>query len=656
MAMPLPTDRASERRRGLVPPRRGPAVNGFWWQHPNLAHAATAVALVWGVGYLVWRIGWSGAGASGWLFWPLLAAEFFGWTSLLSYAWLAWRVPTFERPARWPAEVRLTVDVFVCTYDEPIDVVEPTLVGCNAIRGPHRTFLLDDGGRHEMGQLAEQYGAVYVTRPDNKHAKAGNINHALGVTNGELILMLDADHVPLPGVLDATLGYFADPAVALVQTPHDFSNRDSVQHSGPRRHEQSLFYDVIAPNKDRQNAMFWCGSATVIRRAALADVGGVLTATVAEDFHTTIAMHARGWHTRYHAEPLVQGLAPHDLGGFLLQRARWARGNLGVFRTRQNPLWCRGLTLRQRLSYLGSLVHYFSGLQRLTLLAVLTATLASGQLPMHASALAIGALWTPWAILAFTATLAMGRGTLATLDSTRFGLMTMGLEVRAVVALLYPRAGRFEVTPKDGIDEGGLAVLRRLPLLTTGLVVVVAAALLRVLALVGVITLPRLPGFASAVLLTLAAWETFCILAVITPLVRRHQLRRHYRLPVTGRARIDGRAISLAVLDLNADGIGLESPIALRRGTTLRLLTRLPDAAGTTHDVTLAVVVRSCRLLGSGEAQPNFRVGAVFDGLAPDDRHRVLEFCAVTHPERALSACPQDDELAPKLLSTEAAS
>ena len=67
--------------------------------------------------------------------------------------------------------------------------------------------------------------------------------------------------------------------------------------------------------------MFWCGSATLVRRVALEGVGGVLTDTVAEDFHTTIALHARGWRTHYHHEVLVQGLAPHDLAGFLLQRA-----------------------------------------------------------------------------------------------------------------------------------------------------------------------------------------------------------------------------------------------------------------------------------------------------------------------------------------------
>ena len=132
---------------------------------------------------------------------------------------------------------------------------------------------------------------AYVTRPDNRHAKAGNINHALGVLGGELLLVLDADHVPQPDILHATVGYFDDPRLGLVQTPHDFSNQDSFQHFATGKHDQSMFFEVILPGKDRHGGVFWCGSAAVIRREALLEVGGVATETIAEDFHTTIKMH-----------------------------------------------------------------------------------------------------------------------------------------------------------------------------------------------------------------------------------------------------------------------------------------------------------------------------------------------------------------------------
>ena len=148
------------------------------------------------------------------------------------------------------------------------------------------------------------------------------------------------------------MGYFDDPSVALVQTPHDFGNHDSFQHFETGRHDQSMFFEVIMPGKDRHDGAFWCGSAAVILRHALEGIGGIATETVAEDFHTTIRLHGQGWHTRYHDETLVQGLAPHDLASFLLQRDRWARGNLAVLRTPENPVVAPGLTVKQRASYL----------------------------------------------------------------------------------------------------------------------------------------------------------------------------------------------------------------------------------------------------------------------------------------------------------------
>ena len=224
-----------------------------------------------------------------------------------------------------------------------------------------------------MKELAELAGAGYLTRPDNSHAKAGNINAALPRTDGELVLMLDADHVPMPDALDAMVGYFDDERVALVQSPHDFFNHDSVQHYVVGRHEQSLFYRVICPGKDRHGAAYWCGSAALLRREALLEIGGVATETIAEDFHTTIRLQRHGWESRYHDEVLVQGLAPHDLDGYLLQRDRWARGNLAVFGLPESPLRAGELKPAQRLSYFASLAAYLAPPMRLLLLLTLVA-------------------------------------------------------------------------------------------------------------------------------------------------------------------------------------------------------------------------------------------------------------------------------------------
>ena len=631
--MPNPWDMDGTERRQLPPQDPLPSSRSrFWWRHPRLVQLAAAGALTWGVAYLVWRVGWSGRETPLVPFLVLLAAEVFGWVSLTFYAFLAWRIPEGETPA---LPLRLpTVDVFVCTYDEASTVLEPTLVACRAITVPHTTYVLDDGRRPEIRALAERMGAEYVTRPDNSHAKAGNINHALGVTAGELILFLDADHVPLPHILDATVGYFGDPQVALVQAPHDFSNRDSVQHTRTERHEQTLFYDVIAPGKDRHNAAFWCGSATLVRRTALEEVGGVLTDTVAEDFHTTIAMHARGWRTRYHRETLVQGLAPHNLAGFLLQRARWARGNLGVFRTRENPLTCRGLTFSQRVSYFASLSNYFSGLQRLALLLVLTWTLATGELPMRASVATLLCLWLPWSLLAFVSTGALGRGALGVFDSTRYGIMTIGIYLRGILALFSARAGAFKVTPKEGIDEGGFGVLRMLGLVTAVTLALLAAWLFRLAAVLGLVTAASMPEFALGITLALGVWEIGCVVAVLTPLVRRRQVRRWFRFPVTLSARIDSTSIIVRLVDLTPAGIGFESTVPIAPGRTIDLLTRLPGTDAQLADLTLPVEVRSCRPVDGGDS---YRIGGAIDATDAATNAVLLEYLYVALPEERIT-------------------
>lgn len=594
------------------------------------------LTLIWGAAYLTWRIGWSGRGAALWPYRVLLVAELYGFVSMALYAWGAWRVPVASRPIRTGTP---SVDIFVCTYDEPVRVLEATLGGCRAISYRHTTYLLDDGHRPEIAALAIEMGALYISRPDNAHAKAGNINHALGCTDGELILALDADHVPHPDILEATLGYFDDPAVGLVQTPHDFSNRDSMQHTKPSVHEQSLFYEILAPGKDRAGAMFWCGSAAVIRREALLSVGGVQTKTVAEDFHTTISMHSRGWRSRYHHESLVQGLAPHDLAAFLLQRERWARGNLRVFRTRQNPLWCSGLTLGQRLSYLASLSNYFSGLQRLALLAVLVNTLVTGRLPMSASPATLVILWAPWAVLSFVSTLALARGTLSASDSTVYGLETMGIYLRALVALVWPGAGRFKVTPKEGIDEGGLVVFRILGLLSAVTVILLVAVGLRVSSVVGLVALPPMHGLALIVTLVVGAWELAFIARTSVPLVRRRQHRVQYRFPVELRGRIANTIVD--IFDLSPEGLAFRSPLEWPVGDATELLTRLPDAGDMLVGLTLPLVVRSARRLPEAEG---WRIGCSFHDLDAVSRRVIADYCYVvqqsdrTEPGRPVRA------------------
>jgi cellulose synthase (UDP-forming) len=629
LGLPIP------RGDGLRPSSGATAARswGAWWgRHPSLLRLLAVVALCWSAAYLAWRIGWSWHGSNPELWGCLLLAELYGLWNLATLAWLTWDVTPRTRPGSSPGR---SVDVYICTYDEPIAVLEATLAGCELMTYSHTTWLLDDGARAEIAELAATWGVRYMTRPDKTHAKAGNINHALPCTEGEFVLVLDADHVPLPDALDTLVGYFEDPKVALVQTPHDFSNHDSIQHYDLGRHEQSVFFSAICVGKDHHNAAFWCGSGALIRREALLSIGGVATDTIAEDFHTTIKLHRDGWCTHYDDRIIAQGRAPHDLAAYLLQRDRWARGNLAVFTTRESPLRARGLTMSQRMSYLASLASYLAGPVRLLMLTVLAAVLWTGALPLRIAPLALIGLWAPATLLMVLAGSALCRGQQSSGEATHYELCTAEIFTRALRCVLRPGRASFRVTPKEGIDRGGWEAVRQFRLLLLCAALLAGGLMLRVAQDAGASLLPAMHGFAAWFVPLLGAVELRRVTRTLVLVARRRQLRGEYRTQLTAAAAIvlgeknadDEPALLGRMCDITPGGVGFEMSRPLPSGTQATITVQLPGVGGEPAPVRLNVEVRSCL-----EHDRDWRIGASIVGCEEPDRRRVLSYCNVVWP------------------------
>lgn len=226
-----------------------------------------------GINYVVWRWLFSLNWDAWWIAVPLVIAETYSLIDSLLFGLTMWRIKRRGEPDAPPEGA--TVDVFITTYNEPLDLVQKTALAAQAITHPHETWLLDDGNRAELGAWAEANGIGWIRRSEDwidrpRHAKAGNINNALMATEGEFLLILDADQIPEPNILDRTLGYFRDEQVALVQTPQVFTN---VPDSDPLGSQAPLFYGPIQQGKDGWNAAFFCGSNAVIRREALMQLG-----------------------------------------------------------------------------------------------------------------------------------------------------------------------------------------------------------------------------------------------------------------------------------------------------------------------------------------------------------------------------------------------
>jgi cellulose synthase (UDP-forming) len=380
----------------------------------------------------------------------LLAAELYGVTVLfLGY------FQTIEMEKRVPPPLRSipSVDVFVPSYNEPIEIVRRTLIGALAIDYPRKqVFVLDDGRRPSFEAMAHELGCFYLTRSDNAHAKAGNLNRALERTHGDLIAIFDADHVPVRGFLRKTVGFFEDEGVALVQAAQHFFNPDPYERNlkleGRIAPEQTFFYRVIQPGNDFWNSAFFCGSCAVVRRVAIESMGGFKVSTVTEDAHTALELHARGWRSVYVGLPLAAGLSTESFAAHVTQRMRWARGMAQILRT-DCPLFKRGLSLPQRLNYSNAMLHFFFGLPRLVMISAPLLFLLLGIHSFRADVLAVLAYILPHVVLS-----TVGNSLIS--DRFRHSFWGEVYEVSiapytawvTLLALFNPRLGKFNVTDK----------------------------------------------------------------------------------------------------------------------------------------------------------------------------------------------------------------
>ena len=260
------------------------------------------------------------------------------------------------------------VAILIATYNEDKDVLERTIVGARSLRHRNKeVVILDDSRRDWLRDYCAWQNVRYMRRPDNKGAKAGNINHALArlaedSDPPDFVAVLDADFVPHRGFISRTLALFHDPQVGLVQTPQHFFNPDPIQHNFGLSHsypdEQRFFFDHMQPSRDGWGIAFCCGTSSMCRVAALEDIGGLPTESVTEDFMLTLALQNGGWRTVYLAEPLTEGLAPEGLKEYVTQRARWCLGLMQIARSSMGPFARNNLRLRDRWSVIDSVFYW----------------------------------------------------------------------------------------------------------------------------------------------------------------------------------------------------------------------------------------------------------------------------------------------------------
>jgi cellulose synthase (UDP-forming) len=394
----------------------------------------------------------------------------------------------------WLMQTRPLVDVLICTYNEDKAILERTIIGAMGMDYPNfRVWVLDDGRRDWLADLCAQKGCHYLTRADNSHAKAGNINHAIRhlaklESSPDFIAVLDADFVPFSSFVSRTLCLFKEPTTGIVQTPQHFFNPDPIQSNLAITEvfpdEQRFFFDTIMPAKDAWGLAFCCGTSSIVRFSALLEIGGFPTDSVTEDFLLTVRLRERGYKTIYLNEKLSVGLAPEGINEYATQRTRWCLGLIQICRGPSGPFrLANGLPLAFRISLVETFLYWGASFLFRMFCMLAPALFFLFDIRMVQANLSDAvAHFAPMVITQIAITTWLGGGRMLPIIADVYQML-IAPEIILVVAfaLIQPRGHKFKVTPK-GIRYGGLNVHWRLLFRFLALASITIVGLVRVFA------------------------------------------------------------------------------------------------------------------------------------------------------------------------------
>jgi cellulose synthase (UDP-forming) len=417
-------------------------------------------------------------------------------------------------------DLKPTIDVFITVYGEPIEIVLQTIRAARDMAVEHKTWVLDDGDSDALRDACVVEGVGYLRREEHSHAKAGNINAAFQRTDGEFFLILDADHVPSPDFLLRALPHMHDPLVAFVQTPQAFPAARGLVAAGSAE-SQRIFYELVLPGKNYFNAVFCVGTNVIFRRRALAEIGGMYTASNSEDIWTSIELHRRGWRSVFVPETLARGLAPESLLSYFKQQFRWAYGAFEVL-LRGGLFRRKGLTMDQRFQYLLAGVNYLLSVSAVILMCLPAVYLLFGLSPIRSDTATWLIHYVPFYTLLVLVTVLQLGGFKPSAVVTSIGAAPT--HVRALVMAALKRKARWTVTNAGPSGLPGVELV--LPH--------VALFLLNVVAIIVGINALRLRGTAVPGVVLSTVWAAIYVVvlgrviaeAVIAPQQIKERLER----------------------------------------------------------------------------------------------------------------------------------
>ncbi|MBF0229233.1 MAG: glycosyltransferase [Desulfamplus sp.] len=425
----------------------------------------------------------------------------------------------------------------------------------------------------KAGNLNESLMSCECRLDEDAFDKMSCINEGIHQGCGEVILILDCDHVPARDFLQHTVGFFLqDPNLFLLQTPHFFINPDPVEKNletfRKSPSENEMFYAAIHPGLDFWNASFFCGSAAILRRKFLLEVGGIAGQTITEDAETALGLHARGYNSAYLLKPLIIGLTPETFDDFIVQRSRWAQGMIQIFLLK-NPLFQKGLTIFQKICYFNSSFFWFFGIARSVFFISPLVLLFFGLKIYNASLMQVLGFAVPHLAAAYLlSNYLFGRYRHPFFSELYETIQSFYLLPAIISAILKPRSPVFVVTPKAVSLKKDFISHLAAPFYIM-LFLAIAAYI------AGVYRLLTIPGVFDSIILCML-WNTFNVVMVLSCLGvvwEKRQMRAMHRfatdenvfLDLKGGKSKDGNSkdkdsgvmVSATLFDLSLSGAGI---------------------------------------------------------------------------------------------------
>ncbi|MEL7601862.1 MAG: glycosyltransferase [Bacillota bacterium] len=552
----------------------------------------------------------------------LLLAEALGAFQAITHRMLYLRDP-LRMESRLPAYEDLpSMDVLICTYNEPAKVIEKTVAAAAALSYPRdrlRVFVCDDGRRLEIKQIAEKYGARWVTRPDNQHAKAGNLNNCLRtMSKAEFFLILDADVVVRSCFLERTMGYFYNPKVAFVQAPQVFYTPDPFQHNLKLReripNEQDYFMREIQPRRAAYNATLFVGSNGVFRRSYIDEIGLIPTESITEDIATSLLLEAKGYSGVTVDEVLAVGLSAESFADYVTQHERWGRGNIQVLK-KYKPLTRKGLSCMQRLLYLDGILYWLFGFQKIIYIIGPIFFLLTGIPIFRSDLFSMLLFFVPTYTLSMT-TFKLFSYRNRTMQWAHIYEVAMApyMAISALLELLFSFRIKFKVTPKGQSRNRTSFSLR------TAMPHIILTALSAAALVIGVTKLKADPVYMIPVYLLNLFWLLYngwSLIVNIAVCFERPRLRASERLHVNGTVRVisdEGIAFFARLSDMSEGGCLMYVDIDEERLDALKnIRLYLPDMSPICGSIVRA-------------DKRNKTLGVRFEQLTPAEYQAVVRF------------------------------